>query len=144
MSLEENRAVAHRFFELHDAGELALVDGIVSADAIFHMPDEADNVEGAEQLKQHIVELRAAFPDVLHVVEDTVAEEEKVAVRVTFRGTHEGEYGGIAPTGRQTLFTVMMFLRMSEGKIVEGWADYDALGFMQQLGMELRPKQPAA
>ena len=121
-----------------------MVDGIVSGDCIFHMPDEADNVEGPAQLKRHIAELRMAFPDVLHVVEDTVAEGDKVAVRVTWRGTHTGEYGGIAPTGQQVSFTVMGILRVSGGNVVQGWFDYDALGFMQQLGMELRPKEQAA
>lgn len=144
MSLESNKALARRFFELHDAGDLALIDDIVSEGAIFRMPDPADNVEGPEQLKAHIAELRAAFQDMLHLAEDTVAEGDKVAVRVTWRGTHQGEYGSIARTGRHIVFTVMMFLRASDGKIVEGWADYDALGFMQQLGMELRPKQQAA
>jgi steroid delta-isomerase-like uncharacterized protein len=141
MSLEENRAVAHRYFELHDAGELALVDGIVSEDSFFHMPDRADNVEGLAELKSHIAELRMAFPDVQHIVEDTIAERDKVAVRVTWRGTHKGEYGGIRPTGEHIVFTVTGILRLTGGKVVEGWFDYDALGFMQQLGMELRPKE---
>jgi predicted ester cyclase len=141
MSLDDNKAMAHRFFGVQDVGELALVDTVVSADCIFHMPDKADNVEGPGQLKAHIAEQRMAFPDIRHSVEDTVAEGDKVAVRLTVRGTHEGEYGGIAPTGGQVVFTVVGILRISGGKVAEGWFDYDALGFMQQLGMELRPKE---
>ena len=141
MSLEDNRALAHRLFELHDEGDLGLLDAVVSDDCIFHMPESGEDTEGLGQLKEHIAETRIAFPDIEHIITDTVAEGETVAVRLTVRGTHKGEYGGSAVTGEQVAFTVMNFLRVSGGKIVEGWCDWDALGFYQQLGMELRPKE---
>ena len=140
MLLEENRALAHRLFELHDEGDLGLLDAVVSVDCIFHMPKSAEDTKGLGQLKAHIAETRMAFPDIEHIITDTVAEGDTVAVRLTVRGTQKGEYGGFAPTGEQVEFTVMNFLRVSGGKIVEGWCEWDFLGFMQQLGMELRPK----
>jgi predicted ester cyclase len=142
MSLDENKALARRFYELHDEGDPALIQEIVAEDAVFHMPDPTSNIVGSCQLPPHIAEARAGFPDVQHHIEDLIAEGDRVTIRLRFQGTHRGEYAGIAPTGKHVAFTAMVILRISGGKAVEGWCDYDALGFMNQLGMELRPKQP--
>ena len=98
------------------------------------------DVHGVGQLKDHITEARTAFPDVEHVIDHSVAEGDTVALRLRFRGTLKNKYGAFAPTGERVRTTAMVFLRVSGGKVVEGWCDYDKLGFVQQLGMELRPK----
>ena len=139
MSLEINKAIARRLFELHDEGDPALVAEIVAGNAVLHMPDPASNIVGPDELASHILETRAAFPDIQHPIDDLIAEGDRVAIRLRVRATHQGEYAGIAPTGRLITLTVMQIVRISQGKVVEGWCDYDALGFMQQLGMVLQP-----
>lgn len=77
----------------------------------------------------------AAFPDLQLTTEDMVAEGDKVAIRNTWRGTHQGAFQGLPPTGKHVAFTGTDIFRFVGGKIAEQWADLDALGLMQQLGV---------
>jgi steroid delta-isomerase-like uncharacterized protein len=77
---------------------------------------------------------RNAFPDVQLSIEDQVAEGDKVVTRWIGRGTHQGELMGVAPTGNQVRVDGMTISRIEDGKIIEEWEIYDALGMMQQLG----------
>ena len=72
-------------------------------------------------------------------MEDVIAEGDKVAARLRFRGTHRGEVQGIAPTGRRVDCTGIVISRMEGGKIAEDWANFDDLGMMQQLGVISKP-----
>jgi predicted ester cyclase len=74
-----------------------------------------------------------------HTIEAQIAEGDLVATRFKWRGTHLGEWMGIAPTGKELNFTFIEIARFSDGKIVEAWIELDWLGIMQQLGMELKP-----
>ena len=67
-------------------------------------------------------------------MEDIAAEGDTVAARVAFRGTHRGEFQGIAPTGKEVAFSSMEFNRVVDGKVEEHWVELDLLGLMQQLG----------
>jgi predicted ester cyclase len=84
----------------------------------------------AEQL--HSV-LTGAFPDLRITVEDTVAGEDKVAARMTFRGTHRGPFRGIEPTGRPVEFSSIRIYRIEDSKVTKTWAEVDALGLLGQL-----------
>jgi steroid delta-isomerase-like uncharacterized protein len=75
----------------------------------------------------------AAFPDANHIVEDTVADEEKVAVRFVIHGTHNGDFMGLAPTGKHISLECMAILWIEHGKVTELRSVYDQAGFMQQL-----------
>ena len=77
---------------------------------------------------------RTAFPDLHFTVEDQIAEGDMVANRVTARGTHQGEFMGIAPTGKQVTVTGITIDRIAGDKLEESWASWDFLGLMQQLG----------
>ena len=77
--------------------------------------------------------LTTAFPDLRTDIEDLIAERDRVAARLTFRGTHQGEFRGIAATGRAVHFTAIRVYRIADSKIVESWANQDALGLLNQL-----------
>lgn len=79
--------------------------------------------------------LYAAFPDLHHKVEDQIAENDRVVSLVTVRGTHQGDFQGIAPKGKQMIITDIIIARIKGGKAVELWAQFDALGLLQQLGV---------
>jgi predicted ester cyclase len=81
--------------------------------------------------------LLAAFPDFRLVIEDQIAEGDRVVTRVTFRGTHLGEYRGIPPTGRLVAYQGIAVDRIAGGKVVEGWHEADNLGLLRQLGVTL-------
>jgi ketosteroid isomerase-like protein len=77
--------------------------------------------------------LTGAFPDLRTDIEDLIAERDRVVARLSLRGTHQGEFRGIAPTGRAVHFTAIRVYRIADGKIVESWANQDALGLLNQL-----------
>lgn len=88
--------------------------------------------------------LRTAFPDLQYIVEDVVAEGEKVAARVSVRGTMKGDFQGMKASGKTATWTEMHFGRYAEGKVVEHWATIDQLGMLQQLGFAAMPEQHSA
>jgi predicted ester cyclase len=76
----------------------------------------------------------APFPDMHSAEEDIIAEASKVVTRRTFRGTHQGTFMGIAPTGKTVTFTAIFIAYLTNGKIEEQWVNFDALGLLQQIG----------
>ena len=101
-------------------------------------------MRGPEGAKETAKMYRNAFPDVQLSIEDQVAEGDKVVTRWIGSGTHQGEMMGIAPTGNQVRVDGMTISRIEDGKIVEEWEIYDALGMMQQLGAIPSPEEAQA
>jgi len=83
--------------------------------------------------------MRGAFPDFHLTIEDQIAEGNKVITRVTFRGTHQGDYRGIAPTGKQIKYSGIAIDRIVDGKVVEMWHVADTCGMLQQIGVTAAP-----
>ena len=135
MSIEENKAIERRFFEeVVNKGELAVIDELFAANFVDHsaIPGIASDREGT---KQYFAMAHSAFPDFHSTLEEWFAEGEKVVQRFTARGTHKGEWMGIAPTGKQFTIPGMAIHRISGGKIIENWSNIDMLGALQQLGV---------
>ena len=135
VSTEENKAVARRWFEeLFNAGNLEVADEIVAPDHVNHDPTLPDIPAGPEGQRQIVNLYRGAFTNAHISVEEQLAEGDKVVTRWTGSGTHQGELMGVAPTGNQVTITGLTINRISEGKIVESWSNYDALDMMRQIG----------
>ena len=144
MSAEENKAVVRRFFEeLLSTDNLAMADEILSPGFRFYFAGSPDPMD-LESYKEFLMARRAAFPDRRFVVEDMIAEGDKVSARFTMRGTHKGELRGIAPTGREVTMTGIDMIRLEGGKMVEDRVEVDQLGMMQQLGVIASPQQAKA
>ena len=107
----------------------------------MHEPDE--DVRGIEGLKQFVSMIRSALPDLRITLEDDIAEGNKVVSRWGAQGTHQGELMGIAPTGNHVAITGITIHRIENGKIVEEWENWDALGLMQQIGAIPSPEEQA-
>lgn len=129
----ENKTLVRRYFEAIDAGNSDVLDEIVAPTFVRHDPN-APEVNGLEELKRQLRVIYTAFPDFCHIIEDMIAEGDRVATRLTVQGTHRGELRGIAPTGKQIRATGMRFCRISNGQIQEDWHNSDMLGLLQQLG----------
>jgi len=130
---EQNKTLARRWFEdLFSRGDLDATNEILSADFVDHLTHEDER--GHEELKLYVSIYRTAFPDIQDTVEDIVAEGDKVVVRWTSRGTQQGEFMGVAPTGRHVTFTGMRLFRIAENKIAESWVNIDERGLQEQLG----------
>jgi steroid delta-isomerase-like uncharacterized protein len=134
MTTEENKAIAHRIIDIFNTGNLTEANELIAAEAVDHqaMPGLPPGHEG---FKQMVAMFRAAFPDLRCDVEDTLAEGDKVVIRSTMRGTHQGEFMGIPPTDKQFTASVIDIIRFDNGQAVEHWGNSDDLGMMQQLGV---------
>ncbi|MCD6517599.1 MAG: ester cyclase [Candidatus Aminicenantes bacterium] len=138
---EQNKKIVRRYAEEEDKGNLLeIIDEIVAPDVIYHYPNNV-TVNGLESIKESSPQFHKAFPDLKHTIEFQMAEGEYVTTRYTWKGTHKGKYLGVEPTGKELTFTFIDVGRVKDGKIVEAWIELDFLGVMQQLGMELKPKE---
>ena len=130
---EQNKTLARRWFEdLFSRGDLDAANEILSDEFVDHLPREEER--GIKELKHYVSIYRAAFPDIQDTVEDVVAEGDKVVVRWRSRGTHQGEFMGVAPTGRHVAFTGMRLFRIAGDVIAESWVNIDERGLQEQLG----------
>jgi len=130
MTIEENIVLVRRVYELLNRKELDKSYEYFAPEFVFHSPAGDWSLE---QVKQADTSFYAAFPDMNVIIEDMVAEEDKVFVRVNYRGTHQGEFMGIAPTGNTLDITNANLFRIAAGKFVEGWNVTD-IRLIQQLG----------
>jgi steroid delta-isomerase-like uncharacterized protein len=143
MSEEENIATFRRYVEeVGNEGNLELADEIFDR-YLSHQPDGSTLERGPEDVKRFIGEFRGAFPDFHTTIEDQIAEGDKVVTRWRMRGTHRGEFRGIAPTGKELDITGIGIFRFSGGKVVESWDNFDQLGMMRQLGVIPAPEEPS-
>ncbi len=143
MSLEENRAVVQRAVDAFNQGDWEAVDRLFAASYVDHDPARAGFPTGPEGVKQAWSAFRAAFPDLQGVIEDTIAEGDKVVVRGVVSGTHHGELMGIPPTGNLVSVPLIDINRIENGQLVERWGLADMLGMLQQLGAVPSPgEQP--
>ena len=134
MSTEENKALAHRYYaEMNKQTYLALLEEVCAPDLVWHdaPPSTPPGLAGVKQVH---TALFTAFPDMHATVDDLIAEGDKVVVRATMRGTHQGEFMGIPPTGKQVSWTGIGIDRFKDGKFVESWFNEDDLCLLQQLG----------
>ena len=140
MSIEENKANVRRGFEAVNQKNLTVFDDLLTPDVVFH--SASTTMRGLEAYKQFLSMLFTAFPDLQFTIEDMIAEGDTVVVRYSTRGTHQGPFRGIAPTGKQVSGTGMFIDRIVNGKAVEQWFNGDDLGLLQQLGVIPAPGQP--
>jgi predicted ester cyclase len=96
------------------------------------MPGIPSGIEGAKVAHQMML---AGFPDYQTVIEELIAEGDKVVARITMSGTHTGSFMGIAPTGKHVEFTGISIARIANGKIVDHWGEEDGVSLLAQLGV---------
>ena len=147
MSEGNKNAVRRLFEEVWNKGHVQVTDELIAPTYTHHDSSTPDVGRGPEAEKKRVTLYRNAFPDIRFTVEDMIAEGETVVARWSCRGTHKGELNGIAPTNRQFNITGVSIARFTNGKMFEGFVNWDSLELMQQLGVvpELgKPKAIAA
>ena len=131
---QENKNAMRRFFEeVYNDGNLGLFDELTATHFLSHDPGNPS--PDREGVKQVIVAIRTAFPDVRFTADDLIAEGDKVAARFTMRGTHRAEFMGVPATGKEILVTGIDIVRFEDGKAAEHWHEWSGLGLLQQLGV---------
>ncbi len=144
---EHNKAIVRRLVEeLWNKGNLSVADELFAPNYEHHDASTLDFGRGPESEKKRATLYRTAFPDIRLTIEDIIAEGEIVMTRWSCRGTHKGDLSGIALTGKQINISGVTIARLANGKLAEGWVNWDALGLMQQLGVvpELAKTKAAA
>ena len=146
MSTEENKDLIHRYYQEIDAAAkdkrgASVLEGFIAPNFVNHNPSPGftPDLEGLKQAFNHFL---AANPDGYHIVEDMIAEGDKVVTRLSAYGTQTGELFGIPATDKQVSMTGIAIHRIANGKIVEHWSELDNLGMMQQLGVVPPPEPP--
>ncbi|BCW60259.1 MULTISPECIES: ester cyclase [Micrococcaceae] len=130
---EELRERMNRFVEFINTADEQIGDEIISPSATFHVPFLPEPVQGPSGYLQIIGIMRQAFPDVQWSLEETVIEGNTVAARFTLRGTHQGEFLGIAATGKAIQAQAMNIYRFVDGQINEEHGLPDLFGLMMQI-----------
>ncbi|UTF55190.1 ester cyclase [Natronosalvus rutilus] len=137
----ENKEIVRRYYEeAFNESRTDLLEELVSENVVNHDPvsDETltpEEARGFEGFVRHVEAAHEAFPDATVTIEDVIAEDDMVAVRFTFTGTHEGPFAGFNPTGERLEGSNMVFMRLEDGKITERWEESDSLDALEQLGI---------
>jgi len=120
--------------EVLNNGNFALLDELMTTDFVDHSP-QPGVAPTREGLKQSLMALKAAFPDLRYTIEGSIACGDEIVHRLKATGTMTGEFMGIAPTGKPATWTEVHIGRGVNGRLTEHWALIDQLGMLVQLGI---------
>lgn len=141
-ALVDNKEIVRRFAEeFINQGNYDTAEEFLAEDIADHTP--LGETTGRAAVVETMKTVRTAFPDFVITPQEIVAEDDTVAVRMTQRGTHEGTFMGIEPTGNAFEIDAIGFARLEDGQIVERWGSPDLLGLFRQLGLTELPATPA-
>jgi len=135
---EQNKALLNRTWEAWNKGDFEAWKQMHADEYAYYSPSNSIKPLSREETIEMGKVFFYGFPDASTSIEECIAAGDKVITRWILRGTHKGEYAGIPATGNKVENSGIMITRIENGKIVEDKEDYDTLGIMQQLGMELR------
>ena len=137
MGVDENVALMKRWFDdVWNQGRMATVHELLAHDAVgFGQAEHGMEIRGPAEYERFAERLRGAFPDIKVKVEDAFGSGDGVVVRWSAVMTHLGGHLGVAATNREVRVTGMAIVRIVNGKIVEGWDNWDQLALMRQIGV---------
>jgi steroid delta-isomerase-like uncharacterized protein len=141
MSVQENKAVIERLLDAWNSADFDAMEDAFAPEYVNHNPPPMPGFGGDRdgQLKA-MRYFRQAFPDARAELVNLLAEDDKVVVHDRIRGTHQGEFIGVPPTGREATAEFIHIFRVADGRIVERWGILDAMGLMRQLGAVPTPE----
>jgi steroid delta-isomerase-like uncharacterized protein len=141
MSADENIQLMRRWFqEVWNDGRIETVYELLAPDAVATGQRGAETeIRGPEQFEKFVRELRGAFPDIQVSVEDVFGAGDKVVLRWSASMTHTGDAPGLPASGRPVRSRGITIARIVNGKIVEGWDNWDQLGMLEQIGVYKQP-----
>jgi predicted ester cyclase len=135
--METNRRLIERYYdELWNRWDFALVDELISPTVKFH-GSVGVSVEGLDGFRDYMRFIRSAFPDFHNTLEEMVIENDRVAARLTYTGTHRGPIFGVAPTAKAVTYDGLALFRIGGGKVVEGYVLGNVVRLLSQLGINL-------
>jgi len=138
---EQNMGLAKRYIDAINEGNFEPFEELLSPGYAIYSPSGYPQPSSREKLIENYQGVRKAFPQFTWSMEDMMASKDKVACRIIIRGTFKGGMAGLPAGEKEFRFSLITIMRMENGKIVEEWQEDDQLGFVRQLGMELKPKE---
>ncbi len=131
----ENRYIVRRLYEeVWNKRKLGVVDELISPSHALHGPNVSGSQIGPDAYKQQVARFTTAFPDLHFAIEDIVSEKDNLVVSWMISGTHKGEYEGMPPTNKKISVEGITINQIANGKILDSYVSWDALGLMRQLG----------
>jgi len=139
----QNEELIRNYFKELDKGNAEILKELYTPDAAYYFPSGISESMSLEQEIEMVKMFHNAIPDLIHNIEELFSVGDKVIVRFVARGTHTGELEemGLPATGNKAEVSSIIIFRIENGKVVEERQEADMLGLMQQLGMELKPKE---
>jgi predicted ester cyclase len=133
---QDHKRLILRLHDVWNTGNLDDVETVYAPDFVAHFPPSSEFPErrGLDWVRRGILRIREAFPDWHEEVADLIAEGDRVVSRYISRGTHQGTFWQIPPTGRRVEVGEISIFRVAGGKVLEQWCSIDELGRLQQLG----------
>lgn len=135
MPKDTNSAAQEKFAEGVNSGNFDVFDEVVSPDVVDHDP-APEQGPGPQGFKDMFQTMRTAFPDLEVTPEHMTTTEDDVALAYTITGTHQGDFIGVAPTGRKITARGVQIGRFEDGRLAERWGSSDQLAILQQIGAE--------
>ena len=138
---EQNKEIVLRFYEEIDKQNFDAAIAMLSSEYGLYSPSNSPKPRSREESIEALKMALRVSPDTNYGVEELYAEGDRVIARLIATGTHEGDLPGFPASGNKFEYGAIVIARIENGKIIEEKIEFDELGFMQQLGMELRPKE---
>lgn len=133
-SAQDNKAAVRAFFAAAEDRNLDALDVIVSPDHVLHDPSSPEEIGGVEGARDFVTMYRNAVGGLRVTIEHQFSDGNYVATRFTGRGTHDGEFMGVRPTGRDVTVPCITISRCRDGNVVEAWDLSDMLGALRPIG----------
>jgi len=136
MSVEENVQLMRRWFkEVWNEGKLQTIHELLAPNAVgMGELENGGAIRGPEEFGVFVERHRGAFPDIKIEIQDIFGADDKVVLRWSAKMTHRGDHLGIAATGKSVRITGISIARFENGKIIEGWDNWDQLAMLRQIG----------
>jgi steroid delta-isomerase-like uncharacterized protein len=134
MTTESTKQIMQRFLQFINTANEKLAVELISPNAVFHVPGRPEPMIGPDGYLAIIAMMRSGFPDIQWTLEEMIVEGDRVAARFIMRGTQEGVFFGVPPTGKKIEVQAMNFYRLSGGQFVEEHGQPDLLGLLRQIG----------
>jgi steroid delta-isomerase-like uncharacterized protein len=136
---EQNKVLVKRVMKAVNTGDLASISELIAPAFVEYSPSTTVDIRSLEEFIEHVKMIHGGLPDFSISIEEPCAEGDIVTSRYMMSGTHQGEFLGIPPTGNKIKGSGILIFRVKDGKVVELREEFDSVGLLQQLGMELKP-----
>ena len=127
-----NAEIAKGFLGAIDRNDWDELRNVLTDDYVMEFPGQPDLDK--EAFVQFCIGWFASFPDLTHNIQETVCEDDRVAIRIIVRGTHRGEFMGLPASGNTIAMNSLGIAYLRDGRVRKLWAMPDVMGMMQQLG----------